>query len=70
MDYTIFDAIHYFKESVKNKLIIALINRTHINALTIYAMIYRVGASEMKIYTQIVDGTIYDNPNVTKPKNM
>lgn len=70
MDYTIFDAIHYRKESVKNKLIIALINRTHINAFTIYALIDRVGAGEVRTYTKIADGTIWDDPNVTKPKIM
>ena len=63
-------AFHYFKESIKNKLIIALIKRTHINALTIYALIDRVGVSAVRTYTQIADGTIWDNPNVTKPENM
>lgn len=70
MDYTILDAIHDFKEDIKNNLIIALIKRTHINAFTIYALIDRVGAGEVRTYTKIADGTIWDDPNVTKPENM
>jgi hypothetical protein len=70
MDYTIFDAIHDFKNDIKNMLIIKLIEHTHIYAPTVYAMIYRVGAKEVRTYTQIVDDTIWDDPNVTKTENM